>query len=92
MEDPPAIWLEDLTAERLAWRLWGNLTPPMFSLYRAALLTGEAPINPAAATTPAADFAQSVMLYLLNPATLFAIAPQRFAVIARIMADLDSLG
>ncbi len=92
VENPPATWLEDAAAARLALWLWGNLTPPLFSLFRAALNSGEPPINPAAATSPAADFAQSVIQYLLNPATLYAIARKRFDAIARIMADLNSLG
>ena len=86
-------WWEIAYGERLTLNLWGMLSPPAYSAYRALLDAGEElPINDAAYDSHAEDFRQSLILYLTNPASLQSIAPERFKIIARIVTDPDFHG
>lgn len=84
---PDRTALARASGDALALRVYGDKTPPAFSDYAQALQGSEPPINNVAATDRANDFAEAVALYITQPERLKLIAPERFKVIARLMAD-----
>lgn len=71
---------------------WGSTTPPDGSDYMAAINSDEPPVTEYAQTSPGEDLAEAVRLYVENREQLGKIAPMRYAVIDRLMADPSYAG
>jgi hypothetical protein len=74
-------------AHNLATGRWDSTIPPARTDYAAAIRSGEPPVSPYAAKSPAEDFAEAVRLYTENPGKLREIAPKRFEVIERMLRE-----
>lgn len=83
--------LRDIAHEaghNLAFYRYGGTTPsPATDYGRFLLTTKEAPPTRYAGVAPAEDFAESVGLYVTDPAKLQSVAPERYALIERILKE-----
>jgi hypothetical protein len=75
-------------AHNLAIAVYKSTDPPAFSDFAAAAASGEPPVSAYGKKHLREDFAEAVQLYVENPDKLRAIAPRRYAVIARLMREV----
>jgi hypothetical protein len=71
----------------LANQIYRSTLPAGSSDFQAAIDSGEKPPSSYAECSPAEDFAESVRMFYEEPVILKQIAPRRFAVIERLMAE-----
>lgn len=74
------------SGHNLAAKLYGDTEPSVGSKYRTAM-RGEQPVSEYAKNSPSEDFAESASQYVVNGSYMKMVAPQRYAVIDKIMKD-----
>ena len=80
-------------AHNFAYKHWDeNGEVPADSAYADTIASGEPPVSSYARTNLQEDFAEAVKMYAINPTQLQQIAPQRYAIIHRLMTDPDYYG